>query len=230
MGLFSRDKKKEAPEGWVTTDALVAADRGSRLGQASGPSTAVSYKYEISYEFLTEAGALVAVEDTDRLRTKEQPVPGDRVTIAYDPADPQQWVLLERESERTWRIVGRIQNWLEGGAEATVEVISAEPTGRVARTGFGDASVESETEFRLRMTATPASGAPFEVEMSYWEKPELVQPGTRGYYFYDAANPRRGMPTFPGPRHQNALVDPVGAAREEFIAQFAHLEIPKEFR
>lgn len=238
MGFFKRDRTGEAPEGWVVTDAVVSASRDSRRGGAAstaisgGGGAGISHRYEISYAFLTQAGELVTAGESERRRVKDQPVPGDRVTIAYDPADPQEWVLVEREAERTWRIVADIQRWLAGGAEAPVEVIAAEPTGRVARMGFGagDDGAPDETEMRLRLQATPAAGPPFEVEMPYWEKPELVQPGARGMYFYDAAEPQRGIPTFPSSRHDTGVVDPVAAAREEFIAKFAHLEIPKQYR
>lgn len=237
MGFFSRDRGNDVPAGWVKTDAVVSADRDSRRGgqahaASGGGGGAISHRYEISYEFLTEGGEVATVGETDRRRVKEQPVPGDRVTMAYDPADAQQWVLVEREAERTWRIVGDIQRWLKDGAEAPVEVISAVPTGRVARMGFDAGATQGpdETELRMRLQATPPGGSPFEVELAYWEKPELVPPGARGIYFYDEADPQRGIPAFPNGSHDQGFMDPVAAARDDFIAKFAHLEIPKQYR
>lgn len=55
-----------------------------------------------TYSYFNQDGRLATISDERKIRQSDLPQRGGRLSIAYDPADPQEFVILENERERTF--------------------------------------------------------------------------------------------------------------------------------
>lgn len=199
MGLFGR-KSRKAPSGWVTVDALIdSVDKGrfDKYEDAMGNTNKRSprrEKYLFDYVFPGPGGGMLRLEGKERRQQKEALLQGERVTLAYDPNNPEDFKLLENEHERRIRIAKDAKRYMEQGIEAPVVVTKVEETGRIARpplpgeTSTPDPSKEA-TEKYLTLKVSPADGEEFEVVKKHWDRQMDIQPGTAGLLFYDSSDP-----------------------------------------
>ncbi len=192
MGLFSR-KGKEAPEGWVTVDALIdGVGKGGfdKYEDAMGNTNKRESnrdKFLFEYVFPSPDGEMLRLAGKERRKQSEAVLQGGRVTLAYDPENPEDFEVLEDEHERQKRIAKDAKRYMEDGDEAPVVVTEAKETGRIAR----PPDKAEQTEKYLTLKVSPAGGEEFEVTKKHWDNEMDLQPGTEGLLFYDPSDPEK---------------------------------------
>ena len=120
------------------------------------------YATRTTYVVLDKNGAPLPIVVESKIRYRDMPKQGERLVIAYDPTDPTDVVVLGSETEYGNRLRDQVRHAIQHGSEALCEVLTAAPTGRVAR------RAEAAPEVWLTLRVTPSGGEPFEVSRSRW--------------------------------------------------------------
>jgi len=245
MGLFGLGKGKQTfgyerrradvpPDGWIEAQALVdtceAEATKTRYG-TGGDTPGRVYRTNATYLVLDQQGGLLPIVVEAKLTSTEVPKQGSRLTVAYDPADPTDLVVLLSETELTERVTDYVRSAVRSGVEAPCEIVAASPTGRVSRPkapiyGTGHratvgAQPSPAPELYLTLRVSPPGAAPFEVSRFFWDRDLELGPGTRGTLFFLPDAPAHGHPVFPTQAHRAAGGDPVRIARDEWVQGWA---------
>jgi hypothetical protein len=196
------------------------------------------YRTETTYVVLDDAGAPLAITVEAKLLGKDKPRVGDRLVIAYDPADPSEVVVLVSERTYAANLADHGRDLVQHGAEAPCEIVSAERTGRVSRPDpppvrptlsrrkarmlaamAAAAQPNPAPETKLTLRVEPGDAEPFEVRLALWDRDLGLAPGLRGVLFYDPEEPGTGYPVFPTVQERAAGGDAVRLARDTFVVQ-----------
>lgn len=208
-----RRRLKEAPAGWLTTDALVLSVQSHRSYERVGHRSVVDEvaRRAIEYCVVIPDGTLATLRDECTILGSDTPTAGQRATIAYNPADLSQFALLEDEDARQARVNSEGAGFIRRGVEAPVVVLETRPTGRVVRSpdttkeaprtvtapwarGRAARAAAAQPapqpdlfEFEVAVEANPRRGPSVMIRRRVWHEEPVLAAGTPGVAFYDDA-------------------------------------------
>ncbi len=243
-GGYRRPRAESAPPGWIAAQAVVGSCEfertNTRIGTSQGNQARV-FRTCATYVVLDEDGAPLEVTAKGKFRRGDLPQIGERLVIAYDPAEPTEAVILTSEEEYADELKAWVHDMVHHGAEAPCEILGATPTGRVSRPAPPPvrqtltkraaralmeqalaAQPNPAPEMILRLRAQPQGWEPFELTVALWDRDIGFTPGLRGMLLFDPADLTRGYPIFPTVEQRAvAGAEAVAVARDAIVAAFA---------
>ena len=249
-GNYDRRRAKAAPAGWVAAEALVedvqAKQTSIRVG-TDGENRGGEYVYDTTttYAYFEPGGALRRVTHEARLRDADSPRLGRQLTIAFDPAKPENLAVLEDEAARLRRRKEEIGAIVRSGSESPAVVATVRPTGLVssprklthqgggvkaapwAKNAAADAEAEAvrasldSAQVDVTLNVTPTEGAPFAAKVRCWDRDMDIAPGTPCVYFHRPGEPDGGHAVFAEGAHRASNGNGLAAARDELLGSIA---------